>query len=335
MQIRQNRRRFLATLSSAGAAGLIAASNSSAQDLPLETTTITLVKSRSLCVAPQYVAEQLLRSEGFSEVRYVTSDAGINQARVIARGEVDFSLHFAPALLLPIDAGEKITIIAGVHVGCFELFATERVRSIADLKGRTVGVPELGTSTHLFLSTMAAHVGLDPAKDINWVVSPSVAPMELFADGKIDAFLGFPPEPQQLRARKVGRVVVNSSVDRPWSQYYCCMLGGNTAFIRKNPVATKRVLRAILKATDFCASDPASAARYIVDRGFADQYEHTLDMLKQVPYNKWRDYDPEDTLRFYALRMREAGIIKSGPNKIIADGTDWRFFNELKRELKS
>jgi NitT/TauT family transport system substrate-binding protein len=159
--------------------------------------------------------------------------------------------------------------------------------------------------------------------------------MELFADGKIDAFLGFPPEPQQLRARKVGRVVVNSSVDRPWSQYYCCMLGGNTAFIRKNPVATKRVLRAILKATDFCASDPASAARYIVDRGFADQYEHTLDMLKQVPYNKWRDYDPEDTLRFYALRMREAGIIKSGPNKIIADGTDWRFFNELKRELKS
>jgi NitT/TauT family transport system substrate-binding protein len=335
MQIRQNRRRFLATLSSAGAAGLIAASNSSAQDLPLETTTITLVKSRSLCVAPQYVAEQLLRSEGFSEVRYVTSDAGINQARVIARGEVDFSLHFAPALLVPIEAGEKITILAGVHVGCFELFATERVRSIADLKGRTVGVPELGTSTHLFLSTMAAHVGLDPAKDINWVVSPSVAPMELFADGKIDAFLGFPPEPQQLRARKVGRVVVNSSVDRPWSQYYCCMLGGNTAFIRKNPVATKRVLRAILKATDFCASDPASAARYIVDRGFADQYEHTLDMLKQVPYNKWRDYDPEDTLRFYALRMREAGIIKSGPNKIIADGTDWRFFNELKRELKS
>ena len=334
MQVNENRRKFLATLSSAGAAGLIAASNTSAQDLPPETTTITLVKSRSLCVAPQYVAERLLRLEGFSEVRYVTSDAGINQARVIARGEVDFSLHFAPALLIPIEASEKITILAGVHVGCFELFATERVRSVADLKGKTVGVPELGTGTHLFLSTMAANVGLDPAKDINWVVSPSVAPMQLFADGKIDAFLGFPPEPQQLRARKVGRVVLNSSVDRPWSQYYCCMLGGNTEFVRKNPVATKRVLRAILKATDFCASDPISAARYIVDRGFNDQYEHTLDMLKQVPYNRWRDYDPEDTIRFYSLRLREAGMIKSVPAKIIADATNWRFLKELARELK-
>jgi NitT/TauT family transport system substrate-binding protein len=181
---------------------------------------------------------------------------------------------------------------------------------------------------------MAANVGIDPAKDINWVVSPSVAPMALFADGKIDAFLGFPPEPQQLRARKVGRVVLNSSADRPWSQYYCCMLGGNTDFIRKNPVSTKRVLRAILKAADFCASDPTSAARYIVDRGFTDQYEHTLDMLKQVPYNRWRDYDPEDTIRFYSLRLREAGMIKSSPNKIISESTDWRFLNELKRELK-
>jgi NitT/TauT family transport system substrate-binding protein len=243
-------------------------------------------------------------------------------------------LHYSPALLVPIDAGEKITIVAGVHVGCFELFATERIRSIAELKGRAVGVQALGASTHVFISTMAAHVGLNPARDINWVVSPSVAPMELFADGKIDAFLGFPPEPQELRARKIGRVVVNSSADRPWSQYYCCMLAGNTDFIRKNPVATKRVLRAILKATDFCASDPASAARWIVDRGFADQYEHTFDMLKQVPYNKWRDYDPEDTIRFYALRLREAGMIKSNPSRILAEATDWRFLNELKRELK-
>ena len=90
--------------------------------------------------------------------------------------------------------------------------------------------------------------------------------MELFAEGKIDAFLGFPPEPQELRARKIGHVIVNSSIDRPWSQYFCCMLAGNREFVRKHPVATKRVLRAILKATDFCASEPARAARVMVDR---------------------------------------------------------------------
>ena len=46
-------------------------------------------------------------------------------------------------------------------------------------------------------------------------------------------------------------------------------------------------------------------------------------------------HDVADTMRFYALRMHEAGMIKSSPQKIIADGTDWRFLNELKRELKA
>jgi NitT/TauT family transport system substrate-binding protein len=72
----------------------------------------------------------------------------------------------------------------------------------------------------------------------------------------------------------------------------------------------------------------------MVDGGFTTQYDYALQMLTEVPYNKWREYDPEDTIRFWALRLREAGMIKSNPNKIIADATDWRFLNELKRELK-
>ena len=46
------------------------------------------------------------------------------------------------------------------------------------------------------------------------------------------------------------------------------------------------------------------------------------------------DFDPEDTIRFFSLRLHEAGLIKSTPQQIIADGTDWRFLSELKRELK-
>ena len=192
-----------------------------------------------------------------------------------------------------------------------------------------------GLAPHVFVTSMAAYVGLNPAKDIEWVLSPSVDPLELFSDNKIDAFLGLPPEPQILRARKIGHVIVNSSIDRPWSQHYCCMLTGNREFVRRHPIATKRVLRAILKATDFCASDPAGAARRMVDEGFATSYDYAFQTLNEVPYNKWREYDPEDTMRFYSLRMREAGLIKSTPNKIIAEATEWRFLNELKRELKT
>jgi NitT/TauT family transport system substrate-binding protein len=136
-------------------------------------------------------------------------------------------------------------------------------------------------------------------------------------------------------ARQFGHVLVNSAIDRPWSQYFCCMLAGNREFVRKHPVATKRVMRAILKATDLCATEPARAARLLVDGGFTPRYDYALQTLSELPYDKWREYDAEDTLRFYALRLHEVGFIKSNPQKIITDGTDWRFLNELKRELKA
>ena len=77
------------------------------------------------------------------------------------------------------------------------------------------------------------------------------------------------------------------------------------------------------------------AAQRMVDRGLTSRYDYDLQALSEIPYPKWREYDAEDTLRFYALRLHEAGMIKSDPNTIITKGTDWRFLNELKRELKA
>ncbi|MBP1886356.1 ABC transporter substrate-binding protein [Sinorhizobium mexicanum] len=334
MQIIQSRRSFLASVAAAGAAGLTGAA-SFAAGAPLETSTIRLAKIRGICIAPQYVAEELLRLEGFTDIRYVMAEAGYEQSEKIARGDVDFSLNFAAPLALAIDAGDPITLLAGVHPGCFELFGDESIRGITDLKGKTVGIQGLGSTPHVFVTSMAAYVGLDPQKDIRWVTDPSVRPMELFIKGKVDAFLGFPPEPQELRARNIGHVVVNSAIDRPWSQYFCCMLAGNADFVRNNPVATKHVLRAILRAADLCVAEPRRVARQIVDGGFTDNYDYALQTMSEVPYGKWRDYDPEDTIRFYALRLHESGMVKSSPQEIIANGTDWRFLNEVKRELKT
>ena len=300
---------------------------------PPETTTIRLAKNQTICIAPQYVVSDLLSAEGITNVVYVQSDGGVEQAKAVANGDLDFTLHFSGPLLLQIDRGLRTTILAGIHVGCFELFAKEGIRSVGDLKGRTVGIQALETSQHIFLSAMATLVGLNPTKDIEWVTSASVKPIELFAEGKIDAFLGFPPEPQRLRAQNIGYVIVNSARDRPWSQYFCCMLAGNREFVRKNPIATKRVVRAMLRATDLCVSEPALVAQRLVDRGFTLRQDFAVQTLADVPYNQWRDYDPEDTIRFYALRLREAGMLKSSPAKIVADGADWRFLNEVRREL--
>ena len=329
------RRRFLTTLSLTGAAGLLGARPGLAEKGGLETTSVRFMRIPIICHAPQFIAEDLLRAEGFTDVRFVdaASSAEINKA--VASGKVDFNMHFAPQWVSVIDGGGAVTVLTGVHVGCFELFGKEGIRNITDLKGKTVGITALGSSDHLFVSVIGAHIGLNPANDIHWVTSQSPTPAELFADDKIDACLGLPPVAQDLRARHVGHVVVNSAMDNPWSQYFCCMLAGNREFVRNYPVATKRVVRAILKAADLCVGEPVRAARSLVDGGFTPRYDYALQTMRDVPYDKWREYDPEDTLRFYALRLHELGFVKSVPQKVIADGSDWRFLKEVKRELKA
>ena len=330
-----SRRRFLRGLSLMGTVGLLGVHPTpSAAEPPPETTKIRLIKISGICIAPQYVVEELLQSEGFTEVQYVETVAGAGTTQALASGGVHLTLSFAAPAIIQVDTGEPIVMLAGVHVGCFELFGTDRVHTIRDLKGKTVAVQALGSSQHVFLASMAAYVGLDPGKDITWVMHPSAEAIPLLAAGKIDAFLGFPPDPQELRAKQIGHVVVNSSVDRPWSQYFCCLAAGNREFVRKHPIATKRALRALLKATDVCALEPERVARFLVDKGYTRNYDYAFQAVKDTPYDKWREYDAEDTVRFYALRLHEAGMIKSSPQKIIAQGTDWRFLNELKKELK-
>jgi NitT/TauT family transport system substrate-binding protein len=334
MRIMQSRRDFLAGLSAAGAAGLVNARESLADEGPPEVTTVRLRRDPSICVAPWYIAEDLLRAEGFTDIRYVSTPQGLAQVQMVARGEIDFSLFFAASLIFRLDAGVPITALAGVHPGCFELFAHEPIRTISDLKGKKVGIDALGAGKHIYVAIMAAYVGLDPQQDIEWIAEPA-APMELFAEGKVDAFLGYPPEPQELRARKLGRVILNTTTEEPWSQYFCCMVAGNREFVHNHPVATKRVVRTLLKANDICTAEPDMAAQRLVDGGFIKRYDYALQTLTELPYASWREFDAEDSLRFFALRLHEVGMIKSSPNALLAEGTDWRFLNELKRELKA
>ena len=335
MQIMPSRRDFLAGASWAAAAGVIGARPALADEGPPETATVRLPHDPSVCVVPAYLADDLLRAEGFTQIEYVPTMHGITVGGMAARGEIDFGVIFAPSIVHHLDTGEAITVLAGVHIGCFELFANEDIQRVADLKGRKVGTPALGSGPHVFLAAIAAYVGLDPLNEIDWVASMSPAPMDLFAEGSIEAFLGFPLAAQQTRARGLGHVILNGTVDRPWSEYFCCLLAGNPEFVRKHPIATKRVVRAILKATDLCGAEPRRAAQRLVDAGVTQRYDLALQALNEIPYGTWREYDPEDTMRFFALRLHEAGMIEASPNQLIAEGTDWRFLNELKRELKA
>jgi NitT/TauT family transport system substrate-binding protein len=331
-----SRRRFLASTSSLGAALLLGLSRHAVAEPPPETTRIRLTQDPAICLAPQYLAEELLRLEGFSEIEYAKIRTGAVSTNVLATGAADIKMLGVFDILPALDSEHSVVVLAGMHVGCYELFGNERVHAVRDLQRKTVAVTGLGVSDHLFIASMLAYVGVDPGKDITWVdVQTFDDTMRSFVDGKADAFLAFPPQPQELRAKQIGHVLIDTAVDRPWSQYFCCVVAANRQFVAKHPVATKRALRAFLKAADMCAREPERVAQFLVAKGYEPRYAMALDVLQKLPYNRWRDTDPEDTLRFYTLRLHEVGMIKSSPQKLITQGTDWHFLNELKKELKA
>ena len=345
---RLSRRQFLKVaggvgLSVAGMALLEACgANSAAPSVAsntLETTTIRIplnAASVSTSTAPVFLAEDFLKAEGFTDVQYPTIQSQASLVvDALAAGEGDMAMQFSGPSILYLDAGKPITILSGIHVGCFELFGKEQVNQLGDLKGKTVAITQLGGPDHVFLASMLGSVGLDPNKDVTWMAQPGPQAKQLFTDGKVDAYLAFPTNAQELRAKKIGHVVVNSMMDKPWSQYFCCMATFSRDFVQNKPVATKRALRALLKASDICALQPERAAKFMVDKGYTPNYDYALEAMKDIPYNRWRTFDPEDTLRFYTLRLHEVGMVKSTPDQIIQQGTDWHFLNELKTEMKS
>ena len=329
------RRQFLENASALGAASLLGFSRSAAAEPPPEIKKIRMIRPPVACVAPMLLAEDQMRSEGFSQIEYVRAETETGPA-IVASGRADFTMWDVGALFPLIDGGKPITVLAGIHAGCQELFASDRVDTIRDLKGKRFAVSALGNGDHVFVSSILAYVGIDPRKDISWVAGSRLADSkELFLQGKVDAFMSFAPEAYEVKKKGIGHVILNTVSDRPWSQYFCCMISANRDFVRNYPIATKRAMRAILKAADVCAQEPSRVAKFLVDKGYETPYEIGLEVLKGLPYNRWREANPEDTLRFHALRLHEVGMIKSSPPKIIAQGTNWRFLNELKLELKA
>lgn len=334
-----SRREFMKKAALTGAAAYLGVGSNysyAAIEPPPETTTIRFSQMKPACWAPQYMAEELLHKEGFTDVQYIKRAKEIPVKEHLASGEVDLAVAFSARLLSNLEVGDEAVFISGLHVGCYYLLGSDRVQSVRDLKGKTVWAwSNPGSGPHIFFKTIVSYVGLDPDKDINYAWVPMGEAKKLFAEGKIDAFISFPPAAQELRAKNIGRVLVDTNVDKPWSQYFCCLMVGSRDFMKKNPIATKRALRAVLKANDLVAQDPEAATRRLIEKGVRkdSEFNYVKQSLQDIPYHKWREYNPEETIRFYALRLRELGIIDANPQDIINQNTDWSFLKNLKDEL--
>jgi len=334
-----NRREFIKKTALTGAAAYLGIGSDysiAAVEPPPETTTLRIRQHRPACWAPIHVAEPLLYEEGFTDVQYVNVP-GPELPQMLKDGAVDIFPDFVTLAMSQLEKNRPpFKFLAGLHVGCYALIGSERVNTVRDLKGKTVWVGSIKNSgPHILFSSIASYVGLDPRTDINYAWVNRDEAMQLFKHGKIDAVMSFPPEPQELLVENVGHLLVDTNVDKPWSQYFCCMISGQSDFVKNNPIATKRALRAILKANDIVARDPQHTLKILQQKGIWDKKEtkYILQALKEIPYGKWREYNPEDTIRFNALRLNDVGMIKATPEELIAQYTDWSFLRSMKDEL--
>jgi NitT/TauT family transport system substrate-binding protein len=135
----RSRRHFLTTLSAAGALRALGARTSLADEAPPETTVIRLSRDANICLAPGYIAEDLLRAEGFTDIRYLADTPG----DAVARGEVDFEFYSAAQVVSHLDPGWPIIPLAGIHSGCYELFAHPPIQTVSDLKDRRISIRRL------------------------------------------------------------------------------------------------------------------------------------------------------------------------------------------------
>ena len=309
-----------------------------AAEPPPEVTTIRLLGDLDtpiLCYAPQYLAEEFLRLEGFTDIQYrafgqIASDSG-----PLIEDLVDITAGLGSDFIANIDSGAPIVVLSGLHAGCVEVFASDRVTSINDLAGKKLLSTQFGGPEHISLSSVVAFVGLDPLRDVEWIWEPDYGRWpELLAAEEVDVVQVFPPLNLTLRDNGVGHVILNTTIDDPWRHFFCCMVAGRRDFVQKNPVSTKRVIRALVKANQLCELDRTYSAQRLVDLGVTDRYDYALRTLEDVPYGAWRNYDPTDTIRFYSLRLREAGLVRNTPSKILELGSDFRFLDEIRQELK-
>jgi NitT/TauT family transport system substrate-binding protein len=314
-----NRRDFLVRSAALSAISLLSVPRTASAEPAPEIRRIRIENGPYLCFAPIYLAEEFLRLEGFDDIQYVEGDFFIKET------PTDIGIWGAVAAVRAVDEGLPVKVMSGLHAGCWELFGNDKIVRLSDLKGKTIAA-----------AAVLAYVGIDPHREVNWVETGSLEESKRrFLAGKVDAFLAFPPQPQEMRIAKAGHVLVNTTVDKPWSQYFCCVLGAHNDFIRKYPIAAKRALRAMLKAADVCSQSPEKAARFLGAKGYEKRYDIAYEVISRLPYGHWRDWNLEDTLRFHALRLKDIGMVKSSPNDLVSRGVDLRFLNELKRELKA
>ena len=188
----------------------------------------------------------------------------------LALGKFDATQHLVMYLLKPIEQGMDIRLTAGVHRGCLrvQVPAGSPIKTVADLKGKRIGVPGMGTPPFILATRALIAAGLDPEKDVKWEVVPPGEQELAIQKGAVDAVGNAEPIGTMLLAKNKVVNLVDQMVDAPFKDEYCCAVVVSGKLVRENSEVAAKITRAILKGAKWVENNPTAAARLSVEKKY-------------------------------------------------------------------
>jgi len=250
-----------------------------APEFPLGKTQIQALGG-GVCGSPTYVAKDkgFWADEGI-DVELVAGTFAAQQAG-LASGQflvTNGDFQFFPA----VNEGLDIKIIGGMHEGCIKLLVPgdSPIKSVADLKGKTIGVDEIGGTPWAITSVALANAGIDPSAEggeVTWAPYDLTVLAEVAARGEVDAFAAW--DPFGTQAEQEGfRVLVDIGSTDIFAGRYCCFLWASNEAITKTPEKVKALLAGWQRAVEWVSANPAEAAKLITDSSEHEAYVSSDD----------------------------------------------------------
>ena len=300
-------------LLSAGLFALLAAGCRESSDTPgVESNKVRVGYVGITCEAPIFTAVEkgFFKEEGL-DVSLVKCDWK-NYKDVLALGGYDVTHHLIMYFLKPIEQGLDVKFTGGIHRGCLRLQASfnGKIRSIKDLRGKRIGVPGMGTPPFIFANRVLGANGIDPSKEITWLVYPAGELGLALDKGEVDAVGTSEPIGSMLVAQGKVWNVADQAVDMPYADEYCCAVITSGKFLARNPKATAAATRALLKAAKWVETNPKAAAELSVKGKYlastVDANTVSISHLRYVPSVS----GAEVAVRAAAAEMKRAGMLK-------------------------
>jgi NitT/TauT family transport system substrate-binding protein len=265
------------------------------------------------CEAPIFSAVEkgFFKEEGL-DVSLVKCEWA-NYKDVLALGGFDVTHHLIMYFLKPVEQGLDVKFTGGIHRGCLRVQAPIKgnIHSIEDLRGKRIGIPGMGTPPFIFANRVLGAHGIDPSKEITWLVFPAGELGLALDKGEVDAVANSEPIGSLLVADGKVRNIADQAADIPYKDEYCCGVLVNGKFLARNPRAAAAATRALLKGAKWVEANPAAAARLSVEK----KYLASNPELNTIAISHLR-YMPsvsgaEDAVKSAAAEMKKAGMLSS------------------------